>query len=380
MSKVKILIVEDELIVAEDIKRTLESFGYEVVGLAANGNTALEMAANHHPELAILDIKLKDSIDGIEIAEQLNTMFDTPVIFITAFDDNAYIKRVQNIEQYGYLIKPFNDKQLYSTIELAIHKKMTTAKRKFDDSIYRTLIENSSIGFAVLQDTLLQFVNKVFSQITEYPQNHFINQNLNQFFTLIHQDDQKIFIDLLKNVKSEDSDQKSLFKLHLKTSQGKNIGVYLAISQILYNDQYANLILLMKNNSQNDIVNIPKDDAPRNQNVVMNENTMSETTEFDLTEFFSDLNVFNNPDRLKILDYLKNSRATLNELLEFSQNSRQMVYHHLRVLEKGGFVRAIKTEKNLEYHLIKSKFDSVSKRLNQWMIEITNWHLLPANS
>ncbi len=118
----KILIVEDELITAENIKECLVRGGYRVAGIAGTADEALGMIANEPPWLALLDIKLRGGMDGVELARRIGEQYDVPVIFLTAFSDESILDRARDTMSYGYLIKPFEDRELTSNIEIAIHK------------------------------------------------------------------------------------------------------------------------------------------------------------------------------------------------------------------------------------------------------------------
>ena len=117
-----ILIVEDENIVALDMRMRLESMGYRVVDVVDTAALALERAAELSPELVLMDIKLKGDQDGIEAASQLRERSEVPVIFVTAFTDERTLDRAKRASPYGYIVKPFHERELRIAIELAIYK------------------------------------------------------------------------------------------------------------------------------------------------------------------------------------------------------------------------------------------------------------------
>ncbi|WP_219970645.1 ATP-binding response regulator [Methanospirillum lacunae] len=118
----KILIVEDEMVISLEIAATLKRLGYIVAGQAITGNDALKLVEETDPDLILMDIRLKGNMDGIEAACQVSDRFDLPVIFLTAHSDEATLERAIAVSPSGYLIKPFKDRELYSSIELALHK------------------------------------------------------------------------------------------------------------------------------------------------------------------------------------------------------------------------------------------------------------------
>ncbi len=119
--KVKVLIVEDEIILASDIAHRLEESNYEVVGIASTADDALKlMKENSSPDIILIDIILKGSLDGIELARIVNEQFNIPFIFLTAHADSYFVERAKSVRPYAYMLKPFNDRQISVAIELAL--------------------------------------------------------------------------------------------------------------------------------------------------------------------------------------------------------------------------------------------------------------------
>ena len=143
MRKAKIMVVEDETIVALDIRTRLEHIGYSVSAVVASGEKAIEKAAETHPDLVLMDIVLKGAMDGIEAAEQIRTRFDIPVIFATAHDESTLVERAKITEPYGYILKPFEERDLSTTIELALYKHEMEKRLKESEEKYRTFFNTS---------------------------------------------------------------------------------------------------------------------------------------------------------------------------------------------------------------------------------------------
>jgi len=122
MNKATILIVEDEKLVAENLSSRLANLGYEVAGVVADGEQAVALAGRLRPNLVLMDIWLKGPMDGIEAAETIRREYDTPVIYLTAHSDPATLARAKITDPFGYILKPFEERQLATQIELAIHK------------------------------------------------------------------------------------------------------------------------------------------------------------------------------------------------------------------------------------------------------------------
>lgn len=130
MTKAQIMVVEDEGLVALEIKEGLEKMGYSVPYVVSNGMDAVSRALTEQPDLVLMDIRLDGNMDGIEAARQIRENFFVPVIFLTAHSDTDTLKRAKLAESYGYLLKPFDDRSLNAAIEMALYKSVEEKKNK----------------------------------------------------------------------------------------------------------------------------------------------------------------------------------------------------------------------------------------------------------
>ncbi|MCB0490344.1 MAG: response regulator [Cyclobacteriaceae bacterium] len=121
MNKVKILVVEDEFIVAEDIRRNLVKLGYEVIRISRTAEEAIAAVKLSVPDLVLLDIRLGDDMDGIQAAEVIRKLVDIPFIYVTAHTDSVTFERAKRTAPHAYIVKPFNFQNLHLSIELALH-------------------------------------------------------------------------------------------------------------------------------------------------------------------------------------------------------------------------------------------------------------------
>ena len=138
MAKAKILVVEDDAITARDIQDRLRDLGYDAPAIAASGEEAIKMAEEIKPDLILMDIVLKGDMDGIEAAVQIRDRFDVPVVYLTAFMDEERLERTKVTEPFGYIIKPFEDKELHPIIEMALQRhKMEKTLRESEERFYR---------------------------------------------------------------------------------------------------------------------------------------------------------------------------------------------------------------------------------------------------
>jgi len=142
MTKPKILIVEDENIVAKDIQSTLTNLGYNVQNIISSGEKAIKEIEESRPDLVLMDIMLKGKMTGIEAANYIRENFDIPVIFLTAYTDDSTVNKAKIAEPYGYIIKPFKEKELQTTIEMAIYKHEKDVQVKKERDLYHSIIQN----------------------------------------------------------------------------------------------------------------------------------------------------------------------------------------------------------------------------------------------
>ena len=127
MANEKILIVEDERIVAKDIEKSLKKLGYVVLASVASGEEAIQKVTERQPDLVLMDVQLKGQMDGIEAAEQIYTSFGIPVIYLTAYADENTLQRAKITEPFGYIIKPFDERDLQTAIEIALRRRLAEA-------------------------------------------------------------------------------------------------------------------------------------------------------------------------------------------------------------------------------------------------------------
>jgi CheY-like chemotaxis protein len=122
MTKAQILVVEDSKLVSDVIQKSLKKLGYDVSGAASSGKEAVKMVETKKPDLVLMDIVLKGEMDGIEAADKIHSLFDIPVIYLTAHTEKKFLEVAKTTEPFGYLVKPFKEKELHATIEMALYK------------------------------------------------------------------------------------------------------------------------------------------------------------------------------------------------------------------------------------------------------------------
>jgi two-component system response regulator LytT len=150
MSKINILIVEDESIIARDVQFSLNKLGYGVSGIASSSDKAFDLAVIEQPDLVLMDIMLKGEINGIDTAIKIKEELSVPVIFLTAYADEATLEKAKIAEPYGYIIKPFKEVDLHTTIELAIYKHGKEQVIRRERDILYSIIENKDVSSAFI--------------------------------------------------------------------------------------------------------------------------------------------------------------------------------------------------------------------------------------
>jgi len=158
--KTRIFVVEDESIVAMDIRKTLQNLGYDVPAVVSSGQAAIEKAGKDRPDLVLMDIVLKGQMDGIEAAEQIHSRFNIPVVYLTAYADDKILKRAKATGPFGYIVKPFENKDLRMVIEMALYKAKVENELRASKTSFHNIVEKSADGIVVVdRDGVVQFVN-----------------------------------------------------------------------------------------------------------------------------------------------------------------------------------------------------------------------------
>jgi CheY-like chemotaxis protein len=163
----KLLIVEDEPIVALDLQQELEELGYEVTGLAESADAALLSIEENRPDLALMDIRIDGSLDGIETARLLRHAYQVPVVFLTSYCDKNTLTRAARELPYGYLTKPFRGRELQAALSMALHKAAVDAGTRESNGLMSITVEgmHEAVVF-VAADGAIEFMNRSAEEMT----------------------------------------------------------------------------------------------------------------------------------------------------------------------------------------------------------------------
>lgn len=185
MNKKRIFVVEDESIVSLEIQTRLRALGYEIAGSAASGEEAIRKILDSKPDLVLMDIRIKGDIDGIETAAEVRKHLETPVIFLTAYADETTLQRAKITNPFGYIIKPFEERELSINIEIALYKDHTQKLLREKDKWLSTILK--SIGDAVIatdQYGKIRFINKAAEDLTGYSESDALGNDLSSVFNI----------------------------------------------------------------------------------------------------------------------------------------------------------------------------------------------------
>lgn len=147
MSKANIMVVEDESIVSKDIQLTLKKLGYNVIGTATRGDKAIELALKIKPDLILMDIMLKGDVNGIRASKRIQKKLNVPIIFLTAYADENTLERVKVTQPYGYIIKPFKEIDIKTSIEMALYKHKKEMEIIDDRDRLYSIVNNESVDY-----------------------------------------------------------------------------------------------------------------------------------------------------------------------------------------------------------------------------------------
>lgn len=195
------MIVEDEAIVALDIQNRLRLLGYEIVSVVSSGEEALKAAARFTPDLILMDIMLDGDIDGIEAAALIRERHRIPVVYLTAYADEKTLQRAKITEPFGYIIKPFEDRELGITIEMALYKHTIERKLVENEKWLATTLD--SIGDAVLttdERGRVKFLNPAARRVLGCEESKALGKDLSTIFALYNEKGENIAPDLVRTI------------------------------------------------------------------------------------------------------------------------------------------------------------------------------------
>lgn len=222
------MVVEDEIIVAKNIQERLDKLGYSVLAMVTSGEEAVKIAGEMHPDLVIMDIKLAGDMDGIEAAEEIRHRYDIPVVYLTAYGTEEILQRAKISEPYGYIIKPFEERELQSNIEIALYKhKMENKLKKSKEHLHNIINSTSEIIISFDKNNRISTWNKAAEFVTGYKQKGIIRKHITK--TNVFAKPQEL-LDSLKSI--NEGRRSGLDELILRDKNGANRIIQVSYSSI----------------------------------------------------------------------------------------------------------------------------------------------------
>lgn len=213
MSKAKVLVVEDERIVAEDIKGRLQKLGYTVQGMACSGEEAIKKAEETHPDLVLMDIVLEGKMNGIEASKIIGSRFNIPFVYLTAYADDKTLEKAKVTEPYGYILKPFEDRELQTIIEIALHKYRMGALLRESEERYRSVVENAHDAIYIITNDNIQYANPALEKLTGWKKEELCSKGFD-FWRIVYPDDIKL-VKKRREVRKKEKENHSSFEFRI---------------------------------------------------------------------------------------------------------------------------------------------------------------------
>lgn len=228
MASKNILIVEDERIIAADLRYFLEKKGYSVAGIGSTGEEALRIIEESIPDLVLMDVVLKGPINGIETVKRIQEKYSLPIVYLTAYSDEKTVQQIKKTNPYGYILKPINQNELYTTVEISLVRFEMEKRLRESEEKFRLISENSLLSIIIIQDDSIKYANPAFSILIEEPLEKLIGADKEVFMSFIHSEDRKT-VKKNYNEKMEQGKAKSTdyqFRIVLENGKTKYVEIF----------------------------------------------------------------------------------------------------------------------------------------------------------
>lgn len=238
MKQANILIVEDEALVAEDLKSHICDMGHQVSAMIPRGEDALTLLKGSRPDLVLMDVVLAGTVDGIDVAQVIKEQYNIPVIYLTAYTDTEKLERATATEPYGYLVKPFDERELRTTISMALYK--AEADRNQRKNLLWTNAVLTSITDAVItidRNSRVRYLNTAAEQLTGWKKQSACNHGLHEVMRL-PDEQQASLTALIAKLQASADRSTSINTLHTEIllEDGTSIPVEISVGNIHYDD------------------------------------------------------------------------------------------------------------------------------------------------
>ena len=332
MPEAQILIVEDEYIVAKDIKNTLTNLGYSVPAIAASGEEALKKLSEVKPDLILMDIVLKGSMDGVQTADEIRTKFNIPVVYLTAYADDNTLQRAKITEPYGYLIKPFQERELHSTIEMALYKQKMEKSLKDNEQWLSTTLNSLGEGvIATNEKCLVTFINPVAEWLIKCKYEEELGKPLEEVLKIINEDTGKQVKNIMRRALAKDAIITLAKNSLLLSTDGSKIPITNSVAPIIDdNKEIIGVVVVITDITERKRAeDILRDSEERYRRLVDNfPEPMVVYSEGKL--------VYANPETIKLLSAMGASEIIGKSLIDFVHpDYQELILARIREIDKG---------------------------------------------
>jgi hypothetical protein len=233
LARERILVVEDDKIIAMELRARLQRWGFSVPATAATGEEAIRATLTHQPDLILMDIWLQGPMDGIQAAEKIHHDLDTPIIYVTANADEPTLERAKLTEPYGYVLKPFEEIELRTTIEIALYKHTLETKLKENEQWLSTTL--TSIGDAVIATDAkgaVTFINPVALELMKVTREDVLGKGLGEIFQIVDVTTRRVSTNPETAALENDTIQRPSSQILLIARDGSEVPIYYNVAPI----------------------------------------------------------------------------------------------------------------------------------------------------
>jgi two-component system, cell cycle sensor histidine kinase and response regulator CckA len=189
MNPARVMIVEDDRVVARDIRTQVSRMGHSVVGVTGSGEEAVTLAAAEQPDLVLMDIRLEGEMDGIEAAQRIRSKNRIPVVFLTAYGNEEIIRRASLTEPFGYLLKPFEEPQMRTVIQMALYKREAESRVRLGEKRYAATLASIADGvISTDEEGRIDFINPAAERLTGWLSDEAIGRRLGDIFIVVDEE------------------------------------------------------------------------------------------------------------------------------------------------------------------------------------------------
>lgn len=309
----RILIVEDEAIVAESLHDQLETLGYSICGMASSGERALELVAQERPDLVMMDIMLAGELDGIATAQQIMDQYRLPVVYLTAYSDPKTLERAKITEPFAYLVKPYKERELHSALEISLYKHRMEQRLRENERWLDTLLKSIGDSVATVdQQGQITSLSPQAEKLSGWPESEGVGKTLPEVFPLQEGNDEGCLLDLVDEALQGRSVQCLVEEEPvLITRSGEYVALDAGAAPLLNDrEEVVGAVLVLRNIS------------PRKQ------------TELQLSEARTALTQLLTPRELEILQLMVNGSSTKEIAYDLSISPRTVEAHRQNMMVK----------------------------------------------